>query len=320
MELNYEFTEITELDNKEQIEKNKNEEKIEEVQKAVQILTENNLQEEQNNFLDVLEINEQQIEKTFLILDKIRNMTLKRIAKNNIINIDNKPYIMESAINLFLAPYGIYEKNIECYLINSKNEKINIKTENAFKEKIKGIYITGIIGSKLLKIETYIEGGIYITDKDAIFHNIDDIIFWIKKARANWRGRSIKKLLALDNIGWDDLASVGIKKEDVKVVEYKKKKNIQQDGNQDVNNVNNDLNNNIQEIKEKLKKMLRELYNNDINKINQTLINLTTYKDENGTEIKGDYNINNYSEKKLRYVYSQIKKFYENKRGELNDK
>jgi len=154
------------------------------------------------------------VEKTFQLFDKLKEFALKNISANNIIDESGKPYIMENGVTTFRAPFGIYEQDVVTTIIKEDGTQVSEDDPNAFKGTLKAVRCKGIIGSKMLGIKVEFEAGVYLDEKQTKFKSADDFIWYMKKARSNFSGRGIRKLLSIDNITWADLEKHGIRKED----------------------------------------------------------------------------------------------------------
>lgn len=161
------------------------------------------------------------VDKTFQYLKKLKEFALKNISANNVIDEGGKPYIMENAVTAFRGPFGIFEEGVVGFVIKENGSQSSIEDPDAFKGELQAIRYNGTIGSRTLGIKASFEGGVYLDEKNKKFHDKDDFIFYVKKAKANFMGRGIRKLLGIDNVTWEDLEAHGIKKDGVSTVERK---------------------------------------------------------------------------------------------------
>jgi hypothetical protein len=157
-----------------------------------------------------------QIENAFKFLDKVRDFVLQRSRPNDWTNQNGNPYLGESGTNRFWGPFKIYEKNIKAVSIDKNGQQKEDTNPGFFNTEVKLFMISGIIGSELLNVEGTFEGGSILEDG---FRSKDDVLFYFKKAKANWRGRALRKLLGLENLTWEDLKKVGITEDNVRKVE-----------------------------------------------------------------------------------------------------
>lgn len=156
------------------------------------------------------------VDNSLKYIDKVRELVLIRTKPNDWTNQSGNPYLGEAGLQRFRAVFQIFERDVVGYTIDAQGRRRKFTEEKAFDGDIKFIIYEGTMGSTLLGVEATIEGGSALEDK---FRTKDDVLFYSKKAKANWVGRGLRKLLGLDNLTWDDLAKVNITKENVKAVE-----------------------------------------------------------------------------------------------------
>jgi hypothetical protein len=163
------------------------------------------------------------IENALNFVERVKKLTLSKLTASDFVNYGGRPYLTADGAMKFVAPFGIGVKNLEGYVVREDGSQINIDDPNAFVGGIKSVKIAGIFYSKALGTEIEIYGG---TTANEEFKNKDDFIFWLKKGQKNFYGYGIKYLLGLNSLTWEDLETVGIKKEQVKSVEFAKKETI----------------------------------------------------------------------------------------------
>jgi hypothetical protein len=149
-------------------------------------------------------------------VDSMRDLIAKRTKVNDWLNQNGNPYLTEAGLSRFRAAFGIYEKDVTSYTIDAEGNKKSISEVNVFSGDIRFIMFTGIVGSKLLGVDYSYEGGSRLEDG---FKNKDDILFYMQKAKANWNGRALRKLLGMENFSWEELEKYGIKKDMVRTIE-----------------------------------------------------------------------------------------------------
>lgn len=148
-------------------------------------------------------------------VDAISAFLLKRTKPNDWLDQNGNPYFCEAGCNRMMAPFGIYEKDLTVFSIDSEGNKREISDKNMFAGDIRFFLFRGIIGSKLLGIESTFEGGAKLDDG---FKGKEDSLFYLLKGKANWRGRGVRKLLGMENRTWDELEANGIKRDGIKAV------------------------------------------------------------------------------------------------------
>lgn len=271
---------------------------------------------DQNDVMRVEEVNSQlvnfqmedidkklaDVEKVFELIGKLRKFSLKHLSPSCVTNENGRPYIMESGVGPFNGPFGIYEKDVEGFIINrDSGRQISMEDPDAFKGQFQAIIYRGIIGSKMLNVELSFEGGVFMDEKNEKFHNKEDFLWYVKKAKANWRGRGIKKLLGLDNINWDELASYGISPANCATVERKQGTATKKDANtvQDEN-----------EKRGEIATILAEHCKDAESRSNQ-LEEFTKFTGKDGKEVSGVRDPKNLSGTRLNIALKKIKEWDE---------
>lgn len=148
-------------------------------------------------------------------VEKVQGAVLKRSRPGDWVFRDGKPYFTEAGCNRFRAPFGIYDKEVKSWTIDADGNRREINDRNVFEGDIRFIFVAGIIGSKLLGVEAYFEGGAKLNDG---FKEKDDVLFYAKKARANWYGTGIRKLTGMENFTIADLKAAGIDTDKVQAI------------------------------------------------------------------------------------------------------
>lgn len=238
------------------------------------------------------------VDKAFELIGKLRTFALKHLSSNSVVNENGKPYIQENGVNVFDAPFGIFEKNVKGMVVKENGVQFSMEDPDAFKGKIIAMIYSGIVGSKTLGIEFSFEGGVYYSEKDVNFHDRDDFIFFAKKAKANWRGRARRKLLGLDNISWTELAKYGINKDDCANVERKSSRQAKTEGEvQDEN-----------KLRSEIEAMLREFIV-DATGRSDKLEELTSFKGKDGM-VPGVRNPKDLTGRRLEVTHAKTKEWH----------
>lgn len=241
------------------------------------------------------------VEKAFELITKLRKFALTHLSANCVVNQEGNPYIMENGVNPFTGPFGIYEKNITGSVVKDNGTQMSLEDTDAFRGELKAIIYKGIVGSKVTGVELSFEGGVYMSETEEKFHNKEDFLWFCKKAKANWRGRAIRKLLGLDNVSWEELAQVGIKQSDCTSVTRKKGSAAPLTPEQ-ITEENR--------LRCEIQKMLSEFIVDAHSRSNQ-LEELTQFTGRDGNVVKGVRDPKYLSGKRLQTTYGKARKWHE---------
>ena len=148
-------------------------------------------------------------------VSKLRDFVLRNSRPNDWMLQNGNPYFCEAGCNRFAGPFGIYEKELTSFSIDANGQKRELSEKNMFEGDIRFFFFSGVIGSKLLGFDMHIDGGTSLEDG---FKSKTDLLFYYQKAKANFRGRAIRKITGLENLTVDDLEKAGIKLSEVKQV------------------------------------------------------------------------------------------------------
>jgi len=242
------------------------------------------------------------LEKSFTYLNKMREFCIARLNKNNVINWQDNPYLGESAMNQFMAVFGIGESNVKIEVVYENGTKKNITESDSLQGIIKAFFISGQLHSKTLGIQASFEGGASMEDMNNE-KTKDNFFFWLKKAKANWRARGTKKLLGLDGLTWDDLSHV--KKEDCKSVSFGTTTKADSEKANEVWN------------------KLLEICNGNTKEAENLCSELTSFKGKDGNPVKGKTRPANLSEKALDILVPKVENLLnaeKKKKQSANDK
>lgn len=116
-----------------------------------------------------------------------------------------------------------------------------------------------------------------------------------KSALTNLIGNGITRILGIRNLTWADLAEAGIKKEDVKSIEYKAPEMTEES----------------KDLRDKIEKMLNEMAGGDPKKFAAGLCKITSFIGKDGKEVKGKSKLDDLSEKAIPVTYGKLEKVYE---------
>lgn len=242
------------------------------------------------------------VDKAFELVGKLRKFALKHLSANSVTNENGKPYIMENGVNVFDAPFAIYEKDVEGFVVKEGGQQVSLSDPSAFKGEIISIIYKGIVGSKTLGIEFSFEGGVYMTEKEKKFHAKEDFLFFSKKAKANWRGRARRKLLGLDNVDWTELADYGITPDKCASVTRKQGGATQQTAQESADE---------NATRGKIGALLSEIYPDNAEDRSNQLELLTAFEGKDGSMVSGVRNPKDLRGKRLTVVYGKVKKWVE---------
>jgi hypothetical protein len=223
------------------------------------------------------------IDKVFQYLEKMKTYCIKNLNKNRIANFSGKAYLTETAVNQFSSVFGIYEKDLKIEVIYKDGSKRPSTDPVFFQGDIDYFFISGTVGSKTFGVEASFEGGAKI--KELNDNSKDDKLFWLKKAKANWRRRAISKLLGLDGISWEEL---GLKAEDCVQVSIG---STTKADSEKANAVWNDI---------------LGLCEGSVKNAEGLCAELTSFKGKDGNIVKGKARPHNLTEKALEFLSSKI--------------
>jgi hypothetical protein len=116
-----------------------------------------------------------------------------------------------------------------------------------------------------------------------------------KSAYTNCLGNGITRLLGLRNMRWEDLATAGIKKDDVAGVNYGKP----------------EMSDGAKDQKEEIRRMVLEMTGNDPAQAKDLLEVLTRFEGRDGNMVPGRKSIDKLSEKQIPPTYKRVKQEYE---------
>lgn len=179
------------------------------------------------------------MENAIKFVERIQAAVLQRTRPGDWVLRDGKPYFTEAGCNRFRAPFGIYSKDIKSWTIDADGNRREIGDRNVYSGDVRFIFVAGVIGSKLLGVEAYFEGGSKLDDG---FKEKDDVLFYAKKARANWYGSGIRKLTGMENFRVDDLEKAGIDVKQIQAIQSVKTEKADSAEAQELHNMLVDLN------------------------------------------------------------------------------
>jgi hypothetical protein len=192
-------------------------------EELISIEDQNELELAEGGFKLLAIANEKQLDEALAMaknalayVDKLRTFCLERSKPNDWTNQNGNPYLGEAGCNRFAAPFGMYERDIECFTIDADGSRKSVDDKRPFEGNITVIFFKGVFGSKLLGYEASFEGGANLDDG---FKTKDKILFYSQKGKANLRGRAYRKILGMENLTWNELEPYGIKPDSVKMIE-----------------------------------------------------------------------------------------------------
>lgn len=194
----------------------------------LQIVKEDELEIEKAEYVKLPELKDfekikEETRKRFEYRRFITSLVLEELTPNHFVSYAGNPYLIADGAEKFRAPLGIGMRDVKGWIIKEDGTQVNIDDKNAFVGNIKAVRFEGIVFSKVLGSEVYLNGGSEVKDE---FRSREEIIFWIKKAQRNFFAYGIKLLLGLNNLSWDELKKYGITQENVKSVEFTKSERI----------------------------------------------------------------------------------------------
>lgn len=126
-----------------------------------------------------------------------------------------------------------------------------------------------------------------------------------KAAYTNCIGNGVTRLLGIRNMTWDDLSKVGISRENVNKIEYKKQ----------------EMSDDAKNMKAEIRRMILEMVGNDQEQAKDLLEVITRFTGKDGKEVPGKKSVDAMSEAQVKVAYGKVKKEYEKwkKGAEGND-
>lgn len=239
-----------------------------------------------DTLISVAEKAEQRIEA----VNKIKRLALRVTNQNDWIDLAGRPYLQASGAEKIARLFGISWRI---------GEPIYEELEGGhFSYTYKGEFTLGnttieVIGSRSSK-----DGFFKRHDKDGQVLPPSEIDRGdVKKAAfTNLLANGITRLLGLRNLTWEDLKEAGISKEQTASVEYKGKDKK-----------------GLSEIHKRLLNLLRDYCGDDKTKMQNTLRELTQYKDSKGNFHEGKTSLYDISEKMASLAHEKLKKLIEDK-------
>lgn len=116
-----------------------------------------------------------------------------------------------------------------------------------------------------------------------------------KSAYTNCVGNGVTRLLGIRNMTWEDLAKVGISRESVSKIEYKKQ----------------EMSEESKDMKVEIRRMILEMVEQDEAQAKDLLEVLTRFTGKDGKQVPGKKSVEQMSEAQVKVTYGKVKKEYE---------
>lgn len=226
-----------------------------------------------------------QAEKRIEAINKIKQVALRVTNAHDWTDQGGKPYMQVSGAEKVARLFGISWRIDEPQLI--------IEESGHFEFTYKGYFSMGnveieAIGTRTSKDDFFSWGG----KRPPSEIDRGDVK---KAAYTNCVGNGITRLLGIRNLTWDDLASAGIKKENVGKVEYKKA----------------EMSSEAKDQRTEIGKMILEMVKGDKEAASQELEAYTSFVGRDGKTVPGKKKLEDLSEKMIPVTYGKVKKAYD---------
>lgn len=226
-----------------------------------------------------------QAEKRIEAINKIKQVALRVTNAHDWTDQGGKPYMQVSGAEKVARLFGISWRIDEPQLL--------VEEGGHFEFTYKGYFSMGnveieAIGTRTSKDDFFSWGG----KRPPSEIDRGDVK---KAAYTNCVGNGITRLLGIRNLTWDDLASAGIKKENVGKIEYKKA----------------EMSSEAKDQRTEIGKMILEMVKGDKEAASQELEAYTSFVGRDGKTVPGKKKLEDLSEKMIPVTYGKVKKAYD---------
>jgi len=246
----------------------------------------------------------EQAEKRVEAVKKIKVLALRVTNANDWVDQGGKPYLMSSGAEKIGRLFGISWRLEEPKIEFDEDGHYTVLYKGEF--GFSGITIEAI-GTRSSRDEflrvRWVKGADGKNEKILLPASEVDKGDLKKAAFTNCLGNGITRLLGIRNLTYEDLATVGISKDQVTRFEYKKKGQAQEQG-QGGNGDDKDQ-------RAEIRRMCLEMNSNDSKVAADDLERITAWKNKEGKEFPGKRNVADFSDKQVPVIYGQVKKIYE---------
>lgn len=228
-----------------------------------------------------------QAERRIAAINRIKQVSLQVTNSHDWTDQGGKPYCQVSGAEKIARLFGISWRIDEPQLI--------IEESGHFEYTYKGYFSMGNVDIEAIGVRSS-KDPFFTGKKDDPKPPTEIDRGDVKKAAyTNCIGNGITRLLGIRNLTWDDLATAGIKKEDVHKIEYGKA----------------EMSGEAKDQRKAIGEMILEMVKGDKEAAAVELKNYTSFVGRDGKEVIGKSKLDGLSEKMIPVTYGKVKKYYD---------